>query len=124
MSHRSRIGVIVIDCQTDDLKEPLRFWEEVIGLKGTIGPDEKYAYFEGQGFPRILLQKVDHAPRVHLDIEADDREAEIARLEALGATRGDDVKKWTVMTAPTGHRFCVVNPQGDDFGDTAREWNA
>jgi hypothetical protein len=33
------------------------------------------------------VQAVDHASRAHIDIETDDIEAEVRRLEALGATR-------------------------------------
>ena len=55
------------------------------------------------------MQKVKHDARVHLDIETDDIEAEVARLEALGAKRVQHVRnRWWVMEAPTGHRFCVV----------------
>ena len=56
----------------------------------------------------IEVQKVDHASRVHLDIEADDIDAEAARLEKLGAKKIAFVKRWWVMEAPTGQRFCVV----------------
>jgi len=34
-----------------------------------------------------MIQKVSHPSRVHLDIETDDLEAEVKRLEALGARR-------------------------------------
>ena len=54
------------------------------------------------------MQKVDHPSRVHLDIEADDIEAEVRRLERLGAKRIDAIRSWVVLEAPTGHRFCVV----------------
>ena len=33
------------------------------------------------------------------------------RLEELGAKRVQFVKRWWVMEAPTGQRFCVVRPQ-------------
>jgi hypothetical protein len=59
----------------------------------------------------LLLQRVEHEPRVHLDIQADDLEAEVARLEKLGAKRDLFRKRWWVMQAPTGHRFCVVRQQ-------------
>ena len=49
--------------------------------------------------------------RIHLDIETDDLEAEARRLEALGARRIAYVKRWIVMEAPTGQRFCILNPQ-------------
>jgi hypothetical protein len=42
----------------------------------------------------IELQQVDHPSRVHLDIEADDVESEVRRLEALGAKRLKQVRTW------------------------------
>ena len=72
--------------------------------------------------PYIEVQKVDHASRVHLDIETDDIEAEVKRLEALGARRLEAVKTWVVMEAPTGQRFCVVRQQHKYFDETANRW--
>jgi hypothetical protein len=71
----------------------------------------------------VLLQAVDHDPRVHLDFETDDREAEAARLEGLGAAVVERSEKgWIVMEAPTGHRFCLVKPQTAGFPGDAAEW--
>src|SRR5439155_24004634 len=61
--------------------------------------------------PILFVQKVVHESRIHLDIETDDLEAEARRLEALGARRIAHVKRWIVMEAPTGQRFCILNPQ-------------
>lgn len=116
MAHKSRIGVICIDCKTDDLSSAAQYWSAMLGMECKIDADGKYAQFDGhKGYPRILLQAVDHEPRVHLDIETDDKEAEAERLQALGASEVARVKKWIVMEAPTGHRFCLVDPQGEDF---------
>jgi hypothetical protein len=71
---------------------------------------------------KVLVQSVSHSSRVHLDIEANDLEAEVVRLEALGARRVAYVKRWWVMEAPTGQRFCVVSPQRPDFEDKANVW--
>jgi len=60
---------------------------------------------------------------VHLDIETDDIEAEVRRLEALGARRIGAVRRWVVMEAPTGQRFCVVRPQRANFAETANRWD-
>ena len=121
MAHRSRIGVLCIDCQTDDLGPATAYWSAMLGVEGEVDPDGKYASLNGhQGYPKVLLQAVDHAPRVHLDIETDDQEAERARLEGLGAKVVARIKGWIVMEAPTGHRFCLVNPQGDDWPGEAR----
>ena len=70
----------------------------------------------------IEVQIVDHPSRVHLDIESDDLNAEAARLEALGAKKIGFVKRWWVMEAPTGQRFCVVRPQRKAFGPHLNEW--
>ncbi|MDZ7770310.1 MAG: VOC family protein [Woeseiaceae bacterium] len=69
------------------------------------------------------VQQVEHASRVHLDIEADDIEAEVRRLEGLGARRIADIKTWCVMEAPTGQRFCVVPVVSKDFNEKARQWD-
>jgi len=122
MAHRSRIGCLVIDCKTDDLPEAVRFWSAALGVTGEI--DGKYADLgDAADGPRVLLQAVDHDPRVHLDVETDDREAEAARLEALGARRIGWVERWIVMEAPTGHRFCLVEPQRADFSERATRWD-
>ncbi|MEO0997720.1 MAG: VOC family protein, partial [Pseudomonadota bacterium] len=68
-------------------------------------------------------QRVRHASRVHLDIETDDIDAEVQRLEALGAKRVRQIKRWWVMEAPTGQRFCVVRPTRKSFDETARRWD-
>ena len=89
--HKSKLVTAVIDCQTDDLTEAARFWSAALGRQADLSDDpatEKYVRV-GSGNEEliVLLQKVPHASRVHLDIESDDIEAEVARLEALGAKR-------------------------------------
>ena len=126
--HKSKLVTAVIDCQTDDLTEAALFWSAALGRQAdlTDGPvTEKYVRV-GTGNEEliVLLQKVPHASRVHLDIESDNIEAEVARLEALGAKRIEKIKTWWVMEAPTGHRFCVVRPQRNGaMPDDANEWN-
>ena len=60
---------------------------------------------------------------MHLDIEADDVEAEVRRLEKLGAKRVAQIRTWWVMQAPTGQKFCVVRPQSRDFAERACNWD-
>jgi predicted enzyme related to lactoylglutathione lyase len=121
--HKSRLGVVVIDCKTDDLANAARFWEAALGRPVTIDPDGKYAQLADDGGDiRVLLQAVDHDSRVHLDIETYDIEAEVRRLAAAGAREIARIKGWVVMEAPTGHRFCVVKPQTRAFAETARVW--
>lgn len=124
--HKSRLGVIVIDCQTEDLAEAAAFWGAALGWPAEEpAEDDDGSYQKLNGPPddvAVLLQKVDHPSRVHLDIETDDLEAEVKRLEELGAKRIAQVKRWWVMEAPTGQRFCVVNPQRPDFERGANVW--
>ena len=125
--HKSKLVTAVIDCQADDLTEAARFWSAALGRKAAPSDDpatEKYVLLgSGKEELIVLLQKVPHASRVHIDIESDDVEAEVARLEALGAKRIGKIKTWWVMEAPTGHHFCVVRPQRDGkMPDQANEW--
>jgi len=122
MAHRSRIGTVSIDCRTGDLSEAIAFWSAALGAEAKPGPDGRHASFDGLTGPRVDIQAVDHAPRVHLDLETDDREAECRRLTALGARELARIEDWIVMEAPTGHRFCLVKPQGADFPGHAARW--
>lgn len=70
----------------------------------------------------IEVQAVSHASRVHLDIESNDIEAEVHRLEKLGAKRIAAVRTWVVMEAPTGQRFCVVPANSPEFEGKATAW--
>lgn len=70
----------------------------------------------------MLVQSVSHPSRVHVDIETDDIDAEVLRLERLGARRTQYVKHWRVIKAPTGQRCCVVPPQRSDFNEHANVW--
>lgn len=110
--HKSGLTGFIIDCNSGDLDEAARFWAEALRLPiseaGQV-PSPKYRKLApGPGGMNIEVQKVDHPSRVHLDIESTDVEAEVTRLEGLGAKRLSRVEDWVVMEAPTGHRFCVV----------------
>lgn len=126
MSHRSRLAGFIIDCETDDLDAAARFWSDALGWPiGTLPPDESDTYVKLDDAPgglHVEVQKVTHASRVHLDIETDDIEAEVARLEALGAKRLSAVHTWVVMEAPTGQRFCVVRMKHPETGATPNVW--
>ncbi len=125
--HRSRLAGFIIDCQSADLGAAAHFWGAALGMaEKAFAGDEGRTYrglVDPGGTLNIEVQTVDHASRVHLDIETDDIEAEVARLEALGARRVAQVKHWWVMEAPTGHRFCVVSSRGSPhFAATAHPW--
>ena len=126
--HHSRLHALVIDCRVDDLDAAATFWSRTLGKPVTnADPDGDGRYAElatGNDELAILLQKVEHPSRVHLDIETDDLDAEMRRLEALGAKRVAFVReRWWVMQAPGGHRFCVVRKQRADFGTHLNRWD-
>ena len=124
--HHSRLCAVLIDCKTSDVDAAARFWAAALGRpvdtnhRGSRGnyrmletpPDE----------PIVQIQRVDHESRVHIDIEADDIPAEVARLKRLGAKVVDSVKSWVVMQAPTGQRFCVVRVLRPGFPKNANRW--
>lgn len=119
--HSSRLGGLIIDCRTDDLEREAAFWSGALGhaVRPSSDPDdEHYVILDTPaGEPYIELQSVDHPSRVHLDIKTDDVEAEVRRLERLGARRVRRVKSWWVLEAPSGHRFCVIPLRpGQDVG--------
>jgi len=127
--HRSRLATIVIDCTEADFDSGAKFWSAALGkpvvpqrhgndrfasLKGRVG---------GEAGLYVGLQRVPEDERaVHLDIETDDVEAEVARLEQLGARVKARIRRHVVMVAPTGHAFCVVPVQRGDFPQGATEW--
>ncbi|MET8133035.1 VOC family protein [Streptomyces sp. NPDC005251] len=116
---------IVIDAH--DLPSLARFWAEVLGWRilserereVVIGPDETAPV--GICFMPVTGRKV-VKNRLHLDLTsaAEDREAEIERVLALGAHRADvgqsGEESWTVLTDPEGNEFCVVRPKATLIG--------
>ncbi|MBU6536600.1 VOC family protein [Streptomyces mayonensis] len=92
-----------------------RAWRDLAAVRH---PDDPYEKESGTGLGRrLLFQRVPEAKtgknRVHLDVHSADggREAEAARLEALGASVVRRVKEqggeWVVMADPEGNEFCV-----------------
>ena len=107
--HKSWLTGFIIDCKTADLDAAARFWSEALRLPLQAGGDPGYRKLaDGPGGMNIEVQQVEHPSRVPLDIRSTDVEAEVQRLEGLGARAVSRVKDWVVMEAPTGHRFCVV----------------
>jgi hypothetical protein len=125
-THHSGLVALVLDCRVDSLDVGLDFWSQALE-RGVASRDQdgdgKYGELETSADePYLLLQKVSHDPRVHLDIQADNQVAEVARLEALGAKKVRFLKRWWVLEAPTGHRFCVVRQQPDKPGLLSNAW--
>jgi predicted enzyme related to lactoylglutathione lyase len=124
--HKSKLSGFIIDCQTNDLGRAAEFWGAALGMPIVELPPDQAALYkrleDSQHGLDIEVQKVSHASRVHLDIETDDIEAEVRRLESLGAKRIQAVQTWWVMEAPTGQRFCVVRASSKSFAERATTW--
>ena len=113
--HKSRLAGFIIDCKDTAPETAAAFWSKALGMPSLGADGELYERLDASGRDlAIEVQRVDHESRVHLDIEADDVDAEAARLEALGARRVGKKYTWWVMEAPTGHRFCVIRAKDVD----------
>ena len=104
------------------------FWSKALGWPSEPLSDPNDSNYRELETPlsevKVLVQVVSHPSRVHIDIETNNIEAEVQRLEKLGASRVSQIKRWWVMEAPTGQRFCVVRPQWPDFEDNANVWGS
>lgn len=121
MSHRSHLSAIVIDVPADQHAQTAAFWGAATGAEQR---QLRFAEFHGARLHESLVLLVQQLgageARVHVDIHTDDVAAEVARLEALGATIADTHDEWTIMLDPAGLPFCVVAaPDGslDDLPD-------
>jgi catechol 2,3-dioxygenase-like lactoylglutathione lyase family enzyme len=125
--HHSRLCALLIDCRSEDMDQAADFWARALGRAVDAdhpGTRKNYRMLETPpDEPIVQLQRVEHQPRVHIDIESDDIPAEVARLEALGARVVSRLERWVVMEAPTGHRFCVVRVQRPGFPKNANRWD-
>ena len=125
--HKSKLSGFIIDCETLDLDRSADFWGSALGMAVRAlppGEGEIYKRLEDhQHGLHIEVQAVSHPSRMHLDIETNDIEAEVKRLEKLGAKRIEMVRSWWVMEAPTGQRFCVVQASSADFDAKASVWS-
>jgi hypothetical protein len=125
--HRSKLAGFIIDCQAPAVADAAKFWSAALGMAQVPAPAgapvSQYQQLRDLHLDlNIEVQAVEHPSRVHLDIESDDIEAEVRRLEALGARRIAAVRTWWVMEAPTGQRFCVVRAQSAHFAEHATRW--
>jgi len=125
--HRSRLSSILIDCAANEYDRGIEFWSRALG-KEVIRDDDRYTTLKGlvggEGGVLVGLQRVPREERAtHLDIETDDVEAEVSRLEAIGARVKARIGRHVVMTSPTDHAFCVVPVFRDDFPASATEWD-
>jgi hypothetical protein len=125
--HRSKLTAALVDVPAPLFDREVEFWSGALGRAPEYDADDPDYRDFGQPVPgfQFMVQRVGADPRVHLDIETDDVEAEVRRLEALGAVRVQPVKSWWVMRDPAGMLFCVVRVQtGEVFNTLATTWPA
>jgi predicted enzyme related to lactoylglutathione lyase len=123
--HRSRVAHFVID--VDDLDQGVEFWSAALDATEEPVSEQSRHVYRKLRLPdaeiRVLLQRTDDLKvskeRMHLDLESDDVEAEVQRLETLGATRWDHQQErgydFWVMRDPWGNEFCVLQPEFPDL---------
>jgi hypothetical protein len=127
MTHYSRIDKIVIDAAAADHDKVVAFWSGVTGRPLTQSgryPEYHWGEIPGQDFG-LLVQRLDEGTsHVHVDIHATDVDAEVARLEELGATRIRHVHSWWIMQDPAGLVFCVIPDGAERLNDeNAVRWD-
>jgi hypothetical protein len=125
MSHYSRVLKVVIDAPPELHDQELAFWEGAVGqeLPEVYSAEYHGALLRGSDLMLLMQRLESGGPRVHLDIHTDDVDAEVARLEGLGAKRVQRVQTWWVMLDPAGLPFCVlpISP-GSLNDDNAQRW--
>jgi hypothetical protein len=109
------LGMVTTD--THDAVELGQWWAEQTGAQVTETYDGWFVVVKGGSLPVILaFQKVEDATpgknRLHLDLSADDLDAEVDRLVGAGATlvakRGDESFRWVTLEDPHGNQFDVA----------------
>ena len=102
-----------------DIPRAVAFWSAALHYELSREPDVDWAMLVppagvGADGPQLSLKLVTstQAQRHHLDLFADDQDAEVERLLALGATRPEwdyeDGADYVVLHDPDGNPFCVV----------------
>ncbi len=131
--HRSRLCHFVID--VSDLDQGVSFWSAALSaVEEPLSENSRHIYRRlriPDSEVRILLQKTNDKKtvkeRMHLDLETDDAEAEVGRLEALGATRWDHQMErgfdFWVLRDPWGNEFCVLQPEFPELLARQEPWN-
>ena len=113
----AKIG-LVLDCA--DPEAVAAFWEQALGVK-RLGAAGNYVLLASPSgaLPNLLLQRVSETKvaknRMHLDVETPDVDAEVERLEGIGAQRLEEQartehgRRWVIMADPEGNEFCVCD---------------
>ena len=103
-----------------DARDPAalgRWWQEALGwVVVNDDPEEFEIRPAPDRFPGLLFAAVPEPKtvknRLHLDFRPGDKDREVERMLALGAT-GADVgqgdESWVVLADPEGNEFCILS---------------
>ena len=115
------IAAITLDCE--DAAALSAFWSSAFDVPVDPEGQDTGGFFASigrsdpqPGQPIMMFIKVPEPKtaknRLHLDLNASDRAAEVERLVGLGATIVHDKDewgvRWTTLTDPEGNEFCVA----------------
>lgn len=123
----SRISCICIDA--DEPRRVAGFWAAVLDWVVVEDSDELISLAApGGGLPTLDIMPVPELKqvknRLHLDLRADGTsfEAEVDRLESLGARRVDVGQRpdvtWLVFADPEGNEFCLLRATVQELDGT------
>ncbi|MFF4341812.1 VOC family protein [Kitasatospora sp. NPDC001540] len=128
----STVQNVAIDCA--DAYRLARFWSGVTGgwVDPECGPGDRETQVLVADGPVLYFHQVPEAKtvknRVHLCLRPEDRDrdAEVARLLALGAVlvgdhRDADGTGWAVLADPEGNEFCVLRSAAERSAAAARD---
>ena len=126
MSHRSRLTAVLVDVPAAQHDQAATFWSAALGRSGKRSEKFPEYHVLGEVTPGIefMIQATgDTTPRIHIDIETDDIDAEVDRLKGLGADELERLHGWVIMRDPAGIVFCVVGIQVKEaFEQHATTW--
>ncbi|MGH9016290.1 MAG: VOC family protein [Acidimicrobiales bacterium] len=103
-----------------DARDPAvlgRWWQEALGwVVVNDDPQEFEIRPRPDRLPGLLFVAVAETKtvknRLHLDFRPDDRDAEVERMLARGATRADvgqGEESWVVLADPEDNEFCILS---------------
>jgi hypothetical protein len=123
--HRSRLHVVLIDSPPDVAETEVAFWSGALGRDPVPEAGTPFTVLSPLGSGQVLAhQRLEEgAARIHLDVETDDTEVEVRRLEGLGAARVGEHDGCVHLRDPAGLLFCVVPVQSEDFEEQATVWD-
>ena len=111
--HRSQVDQVCLDVPPAAYDVEVAFWQGLTGWDLTEVDEREFERLQPPDDQplRWLVQRLDDdggPVRAHLDLAAEDRDAEVARHVALGATEVARHEWWTVLADPVGTTYCIT----------------